>query len=443
MKSKLLLLSGCLVLALNSCRSDIENAQANSTDHTTEKLDNTTVHKLLINGTYTYVNEVNGEYFYADDITISSEQFNKLKMQANSELSTSEKSTIVSSFIKTWPNATVYYTLPSQGTLSTQNYNTFLTNINKAFDMISSQTSVQFVQRTNQTEYITFTYSTGNSSPLGWQQNRVNGIKIYNITYPAIIAHEVMHSMGIMHEQCRPDRDQYIIVDVNRAVEGSRHNFNLYNDYAGHGAFDFGSVMMYQSTDFAINSSQPVMTKLDGSTFTKQRTGLSAGDYAGINHLYGPVNATSAVNGTYTFTTSLANDKNLDISGSSTTDGTSVVLYSASTGNNQKFTFTKSDHGYYIIKSTLDPTKVLTVKSSGTANGTAVEIRTNANTDAQKWLLFNLGNNGFSFAPKNAPSLRLEVKGGVTTNLTPIVIGSTDQSVQPSTKQRFKLTKVN
>ncbi|SHL50889.1 Ricin-type beta-trefoil lectin domain-like [Chryseobacterium carnipullorum] len=443
MKSKLLLLSVCLLLALNSCRSDIESTQANSMDHTTAKLDNTTIHKLLINGTYTYVNEVNGEYFYADDITITPEQFNKLKTQANSELSTAEKSTIVSSFIKTWPNATVYYTLPSQGTLSTQNYNTFLTNINKAFDMISSQTSVQFVQRTNQTEYITFTYSTGNSSPLGWQQNRVNGIKIYNITYPAIIAHEVMHSMGIMHEQCRPDRDQYIIVDINRAVEGSRHNFNIYNDYAGYGAFDFGSVMMYQSTDFAINSSQPVMTKLDGSTFTKQRTGLSAGDYAGINHLYGPVNATSAINGTYTMTTSLANDKNVDISGSSTTDGTSVILYSASTGNNQRFTFTKSDHGYYIIKSTLDATKVLTVKSNGTANGTAVELRTNSNTDSQKWLLFNLGNNGFGFAPKNAPSLRLEVKNGLTTNLTPIVIGSTDQTVQPSTKQRFKLTKVN
>lgn len=443
MKSKLLLLSGCLVLALNSCRSDIENAQTDSMEPTTENLANAKIHKLLIDGKYTYVNEINGEYFYAEDITISPEQFNTLQKQANPETSTAEKSTIVSSFIKTWPNATVYYTLPSQGSLSTQNYNTFLTNINKAFDMISSQTSMQFVERTNQTEYITFTYTTTNSSPLGWQKNRVNGIKIYNTTYPAIIAHEIMHSMGIMHEQCRPDRDQYIIVDVNKAVEGSRHNFNLYNDYAGHGAFDFGSVMMYQSTDFAINTSQPVMTKLDGSTFTKQRTGLSAGDYAGINHLYGPVNATSAINGTYTMTTALANDKNLDISGSSTTDGTSIILYSASTGNNQKFTFSKSDHGYYIIKSILDPTKVLTVKSNGTTNGTAVELRTNSNTDAQKWLLFNLGNNGFGFAPKNAPALRLEVKNGTTTNLTPIVIGTTDQTVQPSTKQRFILTKVN
>lgn len=274
-------------------------------------------------------------------------------------------------------------------------------------------------------------------------KNRVNGIKIYNTTYPAIIAHEIMHSMGIMHEQCRPDRDQYIIVDTNRAQEGSRHNFNLYNDYAGHGEFDFGSVMMYKSTDFAIDPNLPVMTKLDGSTFGKQRDGLSAGDYAGINHLYGPVNSTSATNGTYTLTTSLAGDKNVDITGSSTADGTDVILYSATTGNNQKFIFRKSDHGYFTIKSILDSTKVLTVRNNGTANGTAVELRTNADTDSQKWLLFNLGNEGFGFAPKNAPSLRLEVKDGLTTNLTPIVIGSTDQTLQPYTKQRFKLTKVN
>ncbi|CAM3730709.1 M12 family metallopeptidase [Elizabethkingia occulta] len=443
MTRKLLILSGCLVLALNSCKSDMETTPANSVDHTATQLNGTTIHKLLINGAYTYVNEVNGEYFYADDITITAEQFNQLKRMANPDISTVERSTIVSSFIKTWPNATIYYTLPSQGSLSTQAYNTFLTNINKAFDMISSKTSVKFIQRTNQPEYITFTYSTGNSSPLGWVKNRVNGIKIYNTTYPAIIAHEIMHSMGIMHEQCRPDRDQYIIVDTNRAQDGTRHNFNLYNDYAGHGEFDFGSVMMYKSTDFAIDPNLPVMTKLDGSTFGKQRDGLSAGDYAGINHLYGPVNSISATNGTYTLTTSLAGDKNVDITGSSTTDGTDVILYSATTGNNQKFIFRKSEHGYFTIKSILDSTKVLTVRNNGTANGTAVELRTNADTDSQKWLLFNLGNEGYGFAPKNAPSLRLEVKDGLTTNLTPIVIGSTDQTLQPYTKQRFTLTKVN
>ncbi len=57
MKSKLLLLSGCLLLALNSCRSDIENVQTDSIDQTTTNLGNTKIHKLLIDGKYTYVNE--------------------------------------------------------------------------------------------------------------------------------------------------------------------------------------------------------------------------------------------------------------------------------------------------------------------------------------------------------------------------------------------------
>ena len=439
MKIKTLLLSGVIILGLNSCKTDNENP-SESIDHTISKLDNgLIVHKLLINGNYTYVNEVNGEYFYADDITITAEQFSKLKEMADSSLSSVEKSTIVNSFVKTWPNSTVYYQLPEQGTLSNQNYNTFLTNINNAFNMISSKTNMQFIERTTQTEYVKFVYSNVNSSPLGWAQNRVNQIKVYNITYPAIIAHEIMHSMGIMHEQCRPDRDLYVIVHNDRITAGAEHNFNIYNDYAGHGTFDFGSVMIYAPTDFAINSSQPVITKLDGSLYTKQRVKLSDGDYAGINHLYGPVNSTSTVNGKYNIATNLVNAKNVEIKGSSSANGTDVVLNSATVGNNQKFLFRKSDHGYFVIKSILDTTKVLTVRNSGTTNGTAVELRQNSNLNSQKWLLYNLGNEGFSFSPKNAPSLRLEVKNGTTTNLTSIVIGTN----QSNAKQRFKLNKVN
>lgn len=439
MTRKLLILSGCLALALNSCKSDIETNPAETTNLTSELSGDTTIHKLLINGSYTYVNENNGEYYYAEDIKISSDQFNQLKKLANPNLSTSERSTIVSSFIKTWPNATVYYKLPAQGTLSTSNYNTFLTNINKAFDMISSQTNLKFIERTSQPEYINFVYSTGNSSPLGWTKNSVNQVNIYNITYPAIIAHEVMHSMGIMHEQCRLDRDQYIIVDTNRAKDGTRHNFNIYYDYAGHGAFDFGSVMMYQSTDFAIDPSKPVMTKLDGTTFTKQRVQLSSGDYAGINHLYGPVNSTATTDGTYTITTTLTGNKNIGVSGTSVSNGASVLLYTPETTSDQKFVFRKSDHGYFTIRSIADTTKVLTVRNNGTTNGTAVELRTNADTDAQKWLLYNLGNEGFGFSPKNAPSLRLEVKDGLTADLTPVVIGTNKSEA----KQRFRLNKVN
>ena len=47
--------------------------------------------------------------------------------------------------------------------------------------------------------------------------------------------------------------------------------------------------MLYPSySSFAIDESLPTMTKLDGSTFTAQRSYLSTGDLAGISSIYGP-----------------------------------------------------------------------------------------------------------------------------------------------------------
>lgn len=278
-----------LVLALVGCKQDIRQfaEEDDNTNYSTIELGgDTTVHKLRIDGQYSYVNEIGGVFYYAEDMTITKEQFNNLLKLTNTNLSTTERATITTSLTSVWPNNTVYYRLPDQGTLSASNYATFLKNIENAFTLISSQTQVKFVLRTAEPEYVQFAYSTGNNSPLGWSRNRVNTVNIYNITYPAIIAHEIMHSLGMRHEQCRPDRDSYINVYVDKAQASARNNFNIYAGYVGHGAFDFESVMMYSSTDFAINANDPVMTKLDGSTFGKQRTRLTAGDYAGINALY-------------------------------------------------------------------------------------------------------------------------------------------------------------
>jgi flavastacin len=44
--------------------------------------------------------------------------------------------------------------------------------------------------------------------------------------------------------------------------------------------------MMYSSYAFSISSTQPTITKLDGSTFTTQRNGLSANDIAIVGTKY-------------------------------------------------------------------------------------------------------------------------------------------------------------
>ncbi|MGY0041083.1 M12 family metallopeptidase [Pedobacter sp. NJ-S-72] len=74
--------------------------------------------------------------------------------------------------------------------------------------------------------------------------------------------------------------NQYVIINEDNITNGNEYNFEIKE-----GSFDFGSIMMYDSYEFSKNGDLTI-TKLDGTTFTKQRNGLSAKDIAGVNILY-------------------------------------------------------------------------------------------------------------------------------------------------------------
>jgi hypothetical protein len=278
-----LILSAALVLSLASCSPEIDGYQPDPVaDQPFQTEEGTIVHELMVDGAPIYVNEVDGEYWFSDDISITQEQFEQLRQQADPQ----SRSLVTNSLAKVWPKGVVYYKMPEQGTLSAKQYRMFTDNVKKAFDMITSGTRVRFVQQTNQKEYIYFTYSNGNSSPLGWSQGKANNIRMYNIEIPGIIAHEILHSLGVQHEHNRPDRDEYIVVYPERIDPKYRFAFNIVKGFQMSGKLDFGSLMMYGSDAFAINPRQPSMTKLDGSWIHGQRKGLSEGDYVGLNELY-------------------------------------------------------------------------------------------------------------------------------------------------------------
>lgn len=103
------------------------------------------------------------------------------------------------------------------------------------------------------------------------------------------IIHEIGHAVGLIHEQNRPDRGEYIIVKHNNIKDSWKSQYVMCSGCDTNGDFDFGSIMLYPSkapSSVAIDPKKPVMTKKDGTTWTAQRNKLSKGDKAAINAKY-------------------------------------------------------------------------------------------------------------------------------------------------------------
>ena len=61
---------------------------------------------------------------------------------------------------------------------------------------------------------------------------------------------------GLHHEQCRPDRDNYVTIHLDNVHAGMRYNFDKYNsrqiDTRGF-KYDYYSIMHYGKTAFSSN----------------------------------------------------------------------------------------------------------------------------------------------------------------------------------------------
>lgn len=101
--------------------------------------------------------------------------------------------------------------------------------------------------------------------------------------------HELMHSMGFLHEQTRHDRDDFIAVIWNNIAPNHQDNFakvdrRLVGMYEA--PYDYGSVMHYGPNFFAVNYSNPTIIPKKMTKVLGQRTRLSDADALKINNLY-------------------------------------------------------------------------------------------------------------------------------------------------------------
>lgn len=167
--------------------------------------------------------------------------------------------------------------------------------IRKALEDIQRFTCIRFVENGPGQDRILFTDDgSGCSSKLG----KVGGVQLIRLKQASnaclsngIIYHEIMHALGIKHEQARMDRDDYVHLDVDNIVQDPGWRSQFYKDQTVDVAFgikyDYGSVMHYESRhkDFTINMNKfVIVAKTPQYQLTMgQRVGPEFADVQGLN----------------------------------------------------------------------------------------------------------------------------------------------------------------
>ncbi len=96
----------------------------------------------------------------------------------------------------------------------------------------------------------------------------------------------MMHALGILHEQSRPDRDQYVTIHFDNIQDGTESNFALDPEAdTTVTPYDHRSVMHYGGWAFSKNGQLTIETKDSAmQNVIGQRSAISEQDQKAINH---------------------------------------------------------------------------------------------------------------------------------------------------------------
>ncbi len=160
--------------------------------------------------------------------------------------------------------------------------------VTSAIAHIHENTGIRFVARTNQADYVRFVRNPDagwSSSPIG-RRGGEQLIRLSDGASMGTVVHECFHSLGVLHEQSRCDRDSFVKINYENIEDGFESNFDKFCDgFDDYFDYDYDSIMHYPAKAFSKNGQATIVALKSGVTIG-QRTGLSFGDRITIAHMY-------------------------------------------------------------------------------------------------------------------------------------------------------------
>jgi hypothetical protein len=170
-----------------------------------------------------------------------------------------------------------------------------MTNLNAAISQFNSTFTgvIQLVPYSNQTDYVDFYFDPSNTSGVcEAYEGRVGGEQIVGGSATCTVAtilHEMGHTVGVWHEQSRPDRNAYVNVNYGAVIKASRSFFDQFLDNEQElTPYDYASVMEYPAYSFSRNG-EPCIESIPAGIPLSNPNGYSAADIDGILRLYGAI----------------------------------------------------------------------------------------------------------------------------------------------------------